>query len=133
MREVFMIVGPGDTVLWSDASNSPTSLPDRRARWEAIWSRRTVLVELAHSHPIGPLAFSAEDESTMAALASALGRPTAFSVVAPRGMIRQGPSPTVVHVDVEPWWAALLRLASGMHASRPPQLPEPSLGTHEEI
>lgn len=130
MREVFFLIGDGDAVLWSDASESPVALPDSRARWEAIWSRRASIVEIAHSHPIGPLAFSAEDESTMEALVSALGRSVVFSVVAPTGMLRRdiprdehsaapnveessARAPRTWRVSPEPWWAALLRLASG--------------------
>lgn len=130
MREVFFLIGDGDVVLWSDASESPVALPDSRARWEAIWSRRASIVEIAHSHPIGPLAFSAEDESTMEALVSALGRSVVFSVVAPAGMLRRdmparedpdtpnveecsARAPRTWRVTPEPWWAALLRLASG--------------------
>src|SRR5262245_33020342 len=91
MREVCYLVGDGGRVLWSDAGTSPAALPDSRARWEAIWSRCHELVEIAHSHPIGPAAFSAEDESTMAALAAALGFAPRFSVVAPRAMVvREG-------------------------------------------
>ena len=74
MREVCFLIGENDTVLWSDASVSPIAMPDSRVRWEAIWSRRAVLKEIAHSHPVGPNAFSAEDESTMEALRHALGR-----------------------------------------------------------
>jgi hypothetical protein len=113
MREVCFLIGRGGAVLWSDASESPTALPDSRARWEAIWQSRAELEEIAHSHPLGPLAFSDEDETTMAALESALGRTIRFSVVAPPGMItREGKDDWIVHE--EPWWAALLRLASGM-------------------
>ncbi|MBX3199107.1 MAG: Mov34/MPN/PAD-1 family protein [Labilithrix sp.] len=120
MREVLFLIGRGDVVLWSDASESPVRLPDSRARWEAIWSRRDRLVEIAHSHPIGPVAFSREDETTMRALVTALGREVLFSVVAPDGMVRRAEpidgggrrgAPTV---EVEPWWTHLLRLASGM-------------------
>lgn len=114
-REVFMIIGAEDNVLWSDASDSPVFLPDSRARWEAIWSRREAIVEIAHSHPVGPQAFSREDETTMAALSSALGKPMRFSVVAPRGMVRcTSEDFEPVLVEEEPWWASLLRLASGM-------------------
>ena len=109
------MIGRGGAVLWSDASTSPVRLPDSRARWEAIWSLRAEIEEIAHSHPVGPRAFSAEDESTMEALESALGRPLRFSVVAPDGMIaRQGGADALV--GDEPWWASLLRLASGMIA-----------------
>ncbi len=124
MREVFFLIGEGDTILWSDASESPVALPDSRARWEAIGSRRDRIVEIAHSHPVGPLAFSREDETTMAALTSGLGRALQFSVVAPGGMVRcngteyrdalqHGRFATVI-VEPEPWWTTVLRLASGM-------------------
>jgi hypothetical protein len=112
-REVFFLIGRGEALLWSDASDNPAALPDSRARWEAIWSHRDELEELAHSHPVGPLAFSAEDETTMAALESALGKRLRFSVVAPNGMIARAGDETE-RVEAEPWWAALLRLASGM-------------------
>ena len=111
--EVCFLIGRGGAVLWADASASAVALPDSRQRWEAIWRVREELEEIAHSHPVGPLHFSAEDESTMEALDSALGRTLRFSVVAPAGMIaRQGDRDE--RVLEEPWWAALLRLASGM-------------------
>ena len=117
MREVLFLIGEGDTILWSDASESPVALPDSRARWEAIWSRRDRIVEIAHSHPVGPLAFSREDETTMAALVSGLGRSLRFSVVAPTGMVRcegtEYRNATIVQ-EPEPWWTTVLRLASGM-------------------
>ena len=72
LREVCLLIGRGDSILWSDASASPVWLPDSRERWDAIWRHRAELVEIAHSHPVGPLAFSGEDETTMAALAAAL-------------------------------------------------------------
>lgn len=112
-REVCFLIGSGGAILWADASGSPMALPDSRARWEAIWSRRGELVEIAHSHPHGPAAFSREDETTMEALDSALGRAVRFSVVAPRVTIAREQG-RVVEVVPEPWWAALLRLASGM-------------------
>lgn len=114
--EICMLIGRRGAVLWSDASTSPVALPDSRARWEAIWRLREELEEIAHSHPVGPLAFSAEDESTMAALDAALGRRVRFSVVAPEGMIarQDGADGRVVE---EPWWATLLRRASGMAAT----------------
>lgn len=129
MREVCLLIGKNDVVLWSDASDSPVALPDSRARWDAIWSRRSRLVEIAHSHPVGPLAFSNEDETTMQALVSALGKSMRFSVVAPNGMVRctkrklrgEQPPKTIVEVcsvEREPWWAPLLRHASGMKPAR---------------
>ena len=126
-REVLLVLGARDVVLWADASDDPSRLPDSRERWEALWSLRDSLVEIAHTHPLGPLAFSSEDESTMRALVDGLGRAIVFSVVTPRGMIRRVVSPTGereppapdapltqrdARVDDEPWWAALLRLSS---------------------
>ena len=113
MREVCFLIGRGGALLWADASDSPAALPDSRARWEAIWAHRDELEEIAHSHPAGPAAFSREDETTMAALDSALGRVVRFSVVAPRVTIVRDRDRTL-EVHPEPWWAALLRLASGM-------------------
>jgi hypothetical protein len=113
MREVCFLIGRDDAILWADASDSPAALPDSRARWEAIWRHRDQLAAIVHSHPIGPAAFSAEDESTMRALDSALGRVMRYCVVAPRVTI----SRTGVHdeqMSPEPWWAGLIRLASGM-------------------
>lgn len=132
-REVCFLIGKGGAILWADASDSPASLPDSRVRWEAIWSNREHIEVIAHSHPVGPAAFSAEDNSTMEALDSALGKVMRYMVVAPRVTIarvgvagprsdaeggaesiaREGATKTE-HVVPEPWWAALLRLASGM-------------------
>ncbi|MFZ5444181.1 MAG: Mov34/MPN/PAD-1 family protein, partial [Myxococcota bacterium] len=82
-REVFFIIGADGVVLWRDTADSPLALPDSRARWEAIWERRHQLVELCHSHPVGPEDFSDEDRSTMDALDAALGRRLRFSLVTP--------------------------------------------------
>src|SRR4051812_35361063 len=103
MREVCFLIGAEDQVLWSDAGSSPLALPDSRARWEAIWRLRDQLLEITHSHPVGPLAFSAEDESTMTALVAALGRPVRFSVVAPAGMLARINGRDVA-MEVEPPW-----------------------------
>jgi hypothetical protein len=73
-REVCFVIGRGDAILWADASDSAEALPDSRARWVAIWHHRGELDAIAHSHPVGPAAFSAEDESTMQAIDGALGR-----------------------------------------------------------
>jgi hypothetical protein len=113
MREVCFLVGRAGAVLWSDAGSSPVALADSRARWEAIWRLRDELHEIAHSHPVGPLGFSHEDETTMAALVLALGRAPRFSVVAPAGMLARVDGQDVAIAD-EPPWAAELRLASGM-------------------
>ncbi|CAN5193429.1 hypothetical protein BH09MYX1_BH09MYX1_57600 [soil metagenome] len=113
MREVCFLIGTDGSILWADASTSASALPDSRERWEAIWQNREQLSEIAHSHPGVPLGFSAEDESTMAALTQALGRALRFSVVAPNGVVVRQNGVDVV-VEKEPWWAGLLRMASGM-------------------
>lgn len=113
-REVLFLIDGEGRILWSDASSSPVALPDSRARWEAIWGHRAQLAELAHSHPVGPLAFSEEDETTMEALIQALGKRPRFSVVAPDGMLVRDHEGRESRVPEEPWWAQLLRLASGM-------------------
>ncbi|MFO0567187.1 MAG: hypothetical protein U0263_16080 [Polyangiaceae bacterium] len=115
-REVFFLIGRGGALLHCDASSSPNALPDSRRRWEVIWEHRQELEELAHSHPHGPLAFSQEDETTMLALESALGKTLRFSVVAPDGTLRrEGATTTRIEREHEAWWAELLRLASGMN------------------
>ena len=117
--EVLFLIDHAGRVLWSDASSSPVALPDHRGRWEAIWDNRAELSEIAHSHPIGPLAFSAEDEATMTALTDALGRAPLFSVVTPEAMLRRQGGRDERVVD-EPWWASLLRRASQAPAARRP-------------
>jgi hypothetical protein len=116
-REVCFLIGRDGAVLWADASDSPAALPDSRARWQAIWDHRDQLEAIVHSHPMGPAAFSAEDVSTMQAIDSALGRSMRYCVVAPTVTIARTGDRTGSrdeHVDPEPWWAGLLRLASGM-------------------
>jgi hypothetical protein len=116
MKEVFFIIGRKGAVLWSDVGVSAAALPDRRERWDAIWRLRDEIEELAHSHPVGPRAFSHEDETTMEALTAGLGRALCFSVVAPDGTIRrQNSRDENVGFDDEPWWAGLLRRASQMN------------------
>lgn len=112
-REVCFLIGANDEVLWSDASSSALALPDSRERWEAIWSRREALVEIAHSHPLGPEAFSAEDISTMKALDDALGRRVRFSLVTPAQYLVRGEG-DVATPAVEPFWVEELRQHSGM-------------------
>ncbi len=107
MTEVCFLIGGDGAILWADASGSAVALPDSRARWEAIWPHRDRLALIAHSHPVGPAAFSDEDRRTMAAIDDALDRPLAYAVVTHDAI--------VATIDLEaPWWSALLRLASGM-------------------
>jgi hypothetical protein len=113
-REVCFLIGVDGSILWADASHSPVALPDSRDRWEAIWELRHELYEIAHSHPVGPSAFSSEDLSTMSALDDALGKRLRYSVVAPRTMIVRPEDGEPFELNPEPWWAGLLRLASGM-------------------
>lgn len=112
-REVCFLIGEGDQVLWSDASESPLALPDSRGRWEAIWSRRAELYEIAHSHPLGPEHFSAEDLSTMHALDAALGRRCRFSLVTPTQYLERGPGDEAIAAP-PPGWVEALRRASGL-------------------
>ncbi len=118
MREVCILLSADGAILWAHASTSPTLLPDSRTRWEAIWEHRERLVAIAHSHPVGPSAFSAEDESTMAALDDALGRRLTYYVVSPGKTISRTGDATTETMSPEPWWAALLRLASGMRMTK---------------
>ena len=113
MREVCLLIDRDGRILWADASTSAARLPDSRARWEAIWEHRNVLAAVAHSHPVGPAAFSAEDRSTMTAIDAALGTSLLYFVVAPHLTIGRGGS-----VFPEPWWADLLRLSSGMKGTQ---------------
>jgi hypothetical protein len=113
MLEVCFLIGEDGEVLWSDVGEGPLAIADSAARWHAIWSRRDQLAEIAHSHPLGPLEFSHEDETTMKALTLALGRALRFSVVAPNGMIRRIGGETMRVVD-EPGWAERLRRESNM-------------------
>jgi hypothetical protein len=112
MREVCFLIGENG-VLWSDAGTSPIALADSRTRWQAIWELRDQLLEIAHSHPVGPLGFSHEDETTMTALTHALGRTLRFSIVAPAGMVARSDGKDVL-VEEEPAWANALRRESGM-------------------
>ena len=115
-REVCFLIGQNGELLWSDASSSPLALPDSRERWDAIWQHRAQLVEIAHSHPLGPEQFSAEDTSTMRALDDALGKNVHFSLVTPRQYLLRGPDDIAVPAT-PPRWARALRIASGMSES----------------
>lgn len=116
LREACFLIDSKGRLLWRDASTSPSRLPDSRERWEAIWSHREVLAEIAHSHPRGPLAFSSEDETTFAALRAGLGPGLIFSVLAPSGLLRRLPSGADEEVSPGPTRAAELRRLSGFGA-----------------
>ena len=112
MREVCLLVSKSGAILWSDTGASALALPDSRARWDAIWRHRDELGIIVHSHPLGPRAFSHEDVTTMDAVDAALGRPLRYAVLAPEGLVvREGEREGLS--DEKPWWAELLRLASG--------------------
>lgn len=119
LQEVCFLIGREDVVLWSDAGGSPVALPDSRARWLAIWrfAQSGDLVEIAHSHPRGGAWFSSVDESTMRGLQRALGKQLRFSVITPTTMlVREAGETHSGHMlprSDEPWWADLLRRASG--------------------
>jgi len=125
-REVCFLIGVDDTVLWSDASSSPIALPDARERWAAVWRLRDRLVEIAHTHPLGGLQFSSEDETTMLALDSALGRQLRYSVITPEGMIVRIPEADGYRDDSvvsRPWWVPLILVASGVEPGPPLRTP----------
>lgn len=113
-REVCMVIDGRDAICYADASTSPLALPDSRDRWQAIWQLRDQVATIAHSHPYGPEAFSDEDLSTMAAIDSALGRSLRYCVVTPETTICKLGDAPASRLIPEPWWAALMRLASGM-------------------
>ncbi len=114
-REVLFLIGADETVLWEESSESAIALPDARERWEAIWSRRDVLVAIVHSHPVGPSAFSVEDETTMAAVERALGRPLRWLVLSPHGLRARAEAVADDEiVTPDPPWADRLRRASRM-------------------
>lgn len=122
--EVFALIGADGEILYLDRGESAVAIADSRARWEAIWERRDALALLAHTHPRGPLAFSAEDDTTMQALAVALGRELVFVLVAPNGVLRRvqpatGEPPTAPDEPVlpEPAWAEELRRKSNMFSA----------------
>lgn len=57
------------------AGRTAGSLPDSRALWEAIWSLRSELAGLAHTHPGGgPPAPSGTDLRTFVAIEAALNQ-----------------------------------------------------------
>ena len=114
LTEVCFLLDAEGAVLWRDSSGDPAALPDSLERWQAIWAHREVLAEVAHSHPRGPLAFSAEDLSTMDALDAALGRPLAYAVVTADNLLRRRPDGRTLVENVEPAWVADLRMASGL-------------------
>lgn len=112
--EVCFLIGNDHTVLWADTDGEVSRLPDSRTRWEMIWALRADLVEIAHTHPNGPLAFSVEDLTTMAAIDAALGRSLAYGVVTASAYLRRDAEGSRTQVTDEPWWTTLLRAASAL-------------------
>ena len=112
-REVLFLISKTGAILYSDAGDTPLALPDSRTRWSAIWAFRDELAIVAHSHPVGPADFSAEDRSTMKALDEALGRSLTSMVIAPAAVIASTNSVQGT-VEDHAWWVALLKLASAM-------------------
>jgi hypothetical protein len=117
MREVCFLLDAAGMVLWQDTTGSAGALADSRSRWEAIWARRDALAEVAHTHPGGLLAFSAEDLTTMDAIDAALGRPLAYSVVTAESVLRREPSGVTLVAAREPAWVSALRTASGLEGT----------------
>ena len=113
-HEVCFLIGHDASVLWADTDGGPSALPDSRRRWDQVWRHREQLAEIVHTHPRGPLAFSVVDETTMAAIDAALGRPLAYGVVTPDAYLRRDPEDHRTRVTDEPWWTTLLRAASGI-------------------
>ena len=113
LREVCFLIGAEGEILWCDQGTTH-ALPDSRGRWEAIWSNRSTLTEIAHSHPAGPLGFSEEDRTTMLAVWAALDKDITFSVVTAAAMIRICRDGDVEHITQEPYWVCQLRTASGI-------------------
>ena len=111
--EYVMFLDGDENVLRTEEGASAHAVHDSRSRWEWIWENRERIFEIAHSHPLGPLAFSEEDETTMQAIQSGLGKPLVFSVVAPEGLLRRVGGKDERVAD-EPSWATTLRTLSGM-------------------
>lgn len=114
MVEVCFLIDADGGVLWSDRSTSASALPDSPPRWHAIWAHRDRIVVIAHSHPNGPLAFSAEDRSTMAAIDAGLGRPLRYAVVTIDALLYREADGRLTIAGEKPAWADELRRASGM-------------------
>lgn len=81
MIEAAAVIGVDGAVLhWHlPPGRTEASLPDSRALWDVLWSRRDALAGVAHTHPgSGPPAPSQEDLTTFAACEAALGRRLAW-------------------------------------------------------
>ena len=125
LHEVFMIVDRNGHIMWTDHGPSAAAIPDKLANWEAVWAHRDTLAVLAHSHPLGPDDFSAEDRTTMIATVKGLGRPVWFGLVTPNLTVvrlvegTDAVRGTTMPPFLEPAWARKLRRVSSMMRSQP--------------
>ncbi len=113
MKELCFLLGPDEVLLWSDLRGTVNRMEDQRDRWDRIWQFKESLVEIAHCHPCGLLAFSYEDETTMEAIDAALGRALRYSVVTPDRVLLRAEGAEQIMLN-DPWWAPLMRQAAGM-------------------
>ena len=129
-REVFGVYDRAGRCLYMHHGDSPALVDGGRAAWCAIWDNQEVVHDVAHTHPCGPHTFSAIDESSMAAIATGLGRPVRFWVLSPRWTVLRVVEPLAPvdrrdirydpGADNEPLWAARLRWESRMRTAPPP-------------
>ena len=115
MREVCFLIGRGDAILWADASDSPAALPGlARALGSDLAAPRRARGDRALA-PDGPRARSPPRISRRCARSTARSAARMrYCVVAPRITIARLATAATPRSAPEPWWAGLLRLASGM-------------------
>jgi proteasome lid subunit RPN8/RPN11 len=123
-NEVCYLLAADGSVLWREVG-LPSSMPDSRARWEAIWRLRERVAEIAHTHPGGPLAFSVEDLTTMDAVDSALGRRLGYWIVTPDNLLHRGADGEIMVEVGEPQWVAEIRAEEVAHGDPEHHVPGP--------
>lgn len=123
LREVLGLYDQNRDPIYFSTSNHMGQIADHLAIWEAIWSNRDDLYEIAHTHPVGPDHFSETDITTMRSIVTGLGRGVRFWVITPRWCILQEvefrdgsayfpPNQTLIsldHITVPPWVPDLIR------------------------